>query len=433
MPDTDSPTAEPDDHKNGKQEQDPHGDSSAKEVSKGEGKPDGDEKKKPSPLKNPKVRIGLAVAGLVLLIAGTVWFVHYWRHGRFVQSTNDAYLQADQVAIASKVPGYVEEVFVSDNQTVEAGAPLVRIDARDSRARAEQAQAQVDQGLASMVQVDAQAAQQQSQVAAADAQLQGALSNLKHAQDEVDRYTPLVALGAHSAEQLDRLEQTRDQAASQVASGRAQRESAVRQGGTLRAQKLVAGAQVEAARAQLRQTESDLASTIVRSSIAGRIGDRTVRVGQYVQSATRLMSVVPTDALYLVANFKETQIGLMRIGQSADIHVDALPDSVLHGEVQSFSPGTGAQFALLPPQNATGNFTKVVQRVPVRIRVDAGPEARRVLLSGLSATVEVDTLGAKKQRERAEDESDDGKDSRRQTQKQEVLRDKQSVQPGPGK
>ncbi|QHI98864.1 HlyD family efflux transporter periplasmic adaptor subunit [Xylophilus rhododendri] len=393
----------------------------------------GDEPAKPSPLKNPKVRIGLAVVGLILLVVGTLWFIHYWRHGRFVQKTNDAYLQADQVAISSKVPGYVEEVYVSDNQTVDVGTPLVRIDPRDTRARAEQAQAQVDQGLASMAQADAQIAQQRSQVAVADAQLQGAVSNLKHAQEEVDRYRPLVAEGAHSAEQLDRLLQTRDQAASQLAASRAQRESALRQDGTLRAQRQVAAAQVEQARAQQRQTESDLASTIVRSSIAGRVGDRTVRVGQYVQPATRLMSVVPIDQLYLVANFKETQIGLMRIGQSADIQVDALPGSVLHGEVQSFSPGTGAQFALLPPQNATGNFTKVVQRVPVRIQIDAGPEARRVLLAGLSATVEVDTLGAKKQRERAEDESDDSKDRRKDTHEQDVERDRRTQQPGPGK
>ena len=394
---------------------------------------DGDRQKKPSPLKSPKVRIALAGIGLVLLVAGGLWFADYWRYGRFVQKTNDAYLQADLVAVASKVPGYVEKVYVADNQAVEAGAPLVRIDARDTRARAEQAQAQVDQGLASGGQLEAQIAQQASQVAVADAQLQGALQTLRHAQEEVDRYTPLVAQGAHTAEQLARLQETRDQAASQVSAGRAQREAATRQQGTLRAQRKVAAAQVEQARAQLRQTEADLGATVVRSSIAGRIGDRTVRVGQYVQPATRLMSVVPVDRLYLVANYKETQIGLMRIGQPADIHVDALPDSVLHGEVESFSPGTGAQFALLPPQNATGNFTKVVQRVPVRIRVDAGPEARRVLLAGLSATVEVDTLGAKRQRTRAEDESDKAEDSRERTDKQQIERDRQQQQPGPGK
>ncbi|WPB57031.1 HlyD family secretion protein [Xylophilus sp. GOD-11R] len=441
MPEQDQPSTESKNHDAGeRQHRDPEDPGDAQEGEKGEdgsppkdGKADGDQPAKPSPLKNPKVRIALVVLGLVVLVAGTIWFVQYWRHGRFVQKTNDAYLQADLVAIASKVPGYVEEVYVRDNQTVQAGQPLVRIDARDTRARAEQAQAQVDQGLASIAQSDAQIAQQRSQIAVADAQLQGARQNLKHAQEEVDRYTPLVAQGAHTAEQLDRLRETRDQALSQVAAAQAQREAAARQEGSFRAQQKVAAAQVEQARAQLRQAEADLGATVVRSSIAGRIGDRTVRVGQYVQPATRLMSVVPVDDIYLVANFKETQIGLMRIGQPADIHVDALPDSVLHGEVESFSPGTGAQFALLPPQNATGNFTKVVQRVPVRIRVDAGTESRRVLLAGLSVTVEVDTLGARDQRQRAEDESDRTENGREDARRQEVQRDRQSVQPGPGR
>ncbi len=133
----------------------------------------------------------------------------------------------------------------------------------------------------------------------------------------------------------------------------------------------------------------------MRASVDGRIGDKGVRVGQFVQSGTRMMSVVPLSAIYITANYKETQIGLMRPGQPATIDVDALPGVHLRGHVESVSPGTGAQFSLLPPQNATGNFTKIVQRVPVRIAIDAGPEARRVLVPGLSVTVDVDTFGAK--------------------------------------
>jgi DHA2 family multidrug resistance protein len=282
------------------------------------------------------------------------------------------------------------------------------------------------------IRAEAQLRQQQSQVATAEGQLGGARANLGHAQEEVDRYTPLVAQGAHSEQQLDQLRQTRDQAAAQVVTLRAQRENAARQAGTIGAQRAVAVAQVEQARAQLRQAQSDHQDVIVRSSIAGRVGDKSVRVGQYVQPATRLMSVVPVDQLYLVANFKETQIGLMRVGQPADIHVDALPDMVLHGEVQSFAPGTGAQFALLPPQNATGNFTKVVQRVPVRIHVDAGPEARRVLLAGLSATVKVDTLGARRERDDAKDESERSEQTRDRTNADERDRDRGTRQPGAG-
>jgi membrane fusion protein (multidrug efflux system) len=133
---------------------------------------------------------------------------------------------------------------------------------------------------------------------------------------------------------------------------------------------------------------------LVRASMDGRVGDKTVRVGQYVQPGTAMMTVVPVQNIYLVANFKETQLSRMRAGQPATIKVDALGGKALHGVVESFSPGTGAQFALFPPNNATGNFTKVVQRIPTRIRIDAGPQARKVLAPGLSATVSVDTYGA---------------------------------------
>jgi membrane fusion protein (multidrug efflux system) len=155
-----------------------------------------------------------------------------------------------------------------------------------------------------------------------------------------------------------------------------------------------ARAQLEAARASLRQAQLDVNDTTLYSSVAGKVGDRSVRVGQYVQPGTRLLSVVPVQSVYLEANFKETQIGGMRPGQRATLHVDALRGIDLHGVVDSFAPGTGSQFALLPPENATGNFTKIVQRVPVRIRVDADPKTRALLLPGLSVTVDVDTRPA---------------------------------------
>jgi membrane fusion protein (multidrug efflux system) len=167
-------------------------------------------------------------------------------------------------------------------------------------------------------------------------------------------------------------------------------QSAQRQLATLAAAGAQAKAQLEGAEASLHSSQIDLGHTLIRSTIAGRVGDRSVRVGQYVQPGTRLMTIVP-DRLYITANFKETQIGRMRPGQPVDIEVDALPDAHIHGTVESFSPGTGAQFALLPPENATGNFTKIVQRVPVRISVEASEGARRVLLPGLSVSVTVDT------------------------------------------
>ena len=389
-------------------------------------------KQEASKLKNPKVRIALIVAAVVIVIAGAVWFTQYWTVGRYQVSTDDAFLQADQVQVSSKIAGYVEEVLVRDNEQVKAGQPLVRISRQDTGAAAEQAKAQVEQGRASVLQIDAQIRQQRAQIAAADAQVAGARSTLKNAQIQVDRYEPLTKLGAQTAEELTQKRQARDQASAQLASAVADRTSAERQIATLRAQTGVAKAQVAAAQALSSKAESDLSDTLVKSSIDGRVGNKTVRVGQYVQPTTRLMAIVPVQDLYVVANFKETQIGLMRVGQPATIEVDALSGETLYGVVESFAPGTGAQFALLPPQNATGNFTKVVQRVPVRIRVDDEPEARKVLIPGLSAVVTVDTLGSKPAKKRVKREDERNEDERDAARKAAVERDRNASQAGPG-
>ena len=202
-------------------------------------------------------------------------------------------------------------------------------------------------------------------------------ADAKFAAGEVQRYTPLAESGAETREKLTTLRNQATQASNTAAAQHAALESAQRRIGALQAQIRQAEAQGETAQAQLSAANVNLGSTIVRASVDGRVGDKSVRVGQFVQSGTRLMSVVPLAKIYISANFKETQIGLMRPGQPATIEVDALPGVELKGHVDSVSPGTGAQFSLLPPQNATGNFTKIVQRVPVRIAIDAGPDARK--------------------------------------------------------
>ncbi|OYW85549.1 MAG: hypothetical protein B7Z20_08895 [Sphingobium sp. 32-64-5] len=164
---------------------------------------------------------------------------------------------------------------------------------------------------------------------------------------------------------------------------------------TLQTQIRQAEAQGQAARAQLSAANTDVQATVLRAAANGRIGDKTVRQGQFVQAATRMMTLMPTDQLYIEANFKETQLGLMRVGQPVSVEVDALPGVEIPGTVASIAPGTGAQFSVLPPQNATGNFTKIVQRVPVRIAIHAGPETRKLLVPGLSVDVSVDTRSAK--------------------------------------
>ncbi|MGV2287749.1 HlyD family secretion protein [Trinickia sp. YCB016] len=337
----------------------------------------------------------LLIAGIIALIAGALWLAHWWTVGRFIESTDDAYLQADSVTIAPKVSGYVTDVFVADNQAVPAGAPLARLDSRQYQASLDQAAATIDAREADIQRAQAEIQQQQANVAQAKAQEQVARLALQHAEDDVKRYAPLAATGAETHERLASLVNTRDQARATLAANAAATAAAQTQIGATTAQIAQARAQVEAARASIRQARLDLHDTTIFSSIAGRVGDRTVRVGQFVQPGTRLMTVVPVQSIYLTANFKETQVGRMRAGQPATLHVDALPGKELHGVVDSFAPGTGAQFALLPPENATGNFTKIVQRVPVRIRVETGPATRAVLLPGLSVTVDVDTRSAR--------------------------------------
>jgi len=353
----------------------------------------------------PSRRIVLLGIGAVVLIAGVIWGVRWWTVGRFIESTDDAYLQADSVTIAPKVSGYVAEVYVVDNQAVKAGDPLVRLDRRQYQAILEQANATIAARKADIARGAAELLQQQANIAQAKAQLEGARSSETHAIQEVKRYEPLVATGAETTEKLADLVNARNQAAATVAADVAAVQASERQPAATQAQIEQARAQLEAAEASFRQAQLDTGDTIVRSTLDGRVGDRTVRVGQYAQPGTRFMTIVPVQDVYLEANFKETQIGLMRAGQPATIHVDALSGTDLHGSVVSFSPGTGSQFALLPPQNATGNFTKIVQRVPVRIHIDAGQETRSVLVPGLSVTVKVDTRSGRESAKRLEREN----------------------------
>jgi membrane fusion protein (multidrug efflux system) len=371
---------------------------------------------KPSPLKNPRVRIVLLLVLAAAVIGGVLWYVRYQSVGKFMQGTDDAYIQADAVTISPKVSGYVDKVFVAENQLVKAGTPLLQIDARDYRAQAAQVQAQIGVAQASAEGVQAQIREQQAAIDKARSDLSAARSDAAFAHSEVARYRPLAASGAETREKLSQLINQARQADAQVASADAALNSATRRVGTLQAQVQQARAQGQASRAQLEAANVNVGATILRAGIDGRVGDKTVRVGQFVQAGTRLMSVVPVTQLYVEGNFKETQLGLMRVGQPVTLEVDALPGVEIRGHVESVSPGTGAQFSLLPPQNATGNFTKIVQRIPVRIAIDAGPETRRLLVPGMSVDVTVDTRSAKGTIQRIRDEQEQRNERRDQRQ-----------------
>jgi membrane fusion protein (multidrug efflux system) len=355
---------------------------------------------KQSPLNSRKVRLGLLIGAILLAAAGLWWYLDYESRGKYMQGTNDAYVQADSVVIAPKVAGYIDRVFVSDNQAVRVGQPLVLLDPRDYRAQASQIQAQIEASRATANTVRSQVGEQQAALAQAQAQLNAADSDVAFASQEVARYQPLAATGAESRERLAQLRNQLRQAQAAAATRRAAVVAAQRRFGTLQSQIEQARSQARAGEAQLEAANVTLESTTLRASIGGRVGDLAVRVGQFVQPGTRLMTLVPVDKLYIEANFKETQLGLMRVGQPAVIEVDALPGVELRGHVASVAPGTGAQFSVLPPQNATGNFTKIVQRVPVRIAVDATPQVRKLLVPGMSVDVTVDTRSARGELER---------------------------------
>ncbi|WP_176593893.1 HlyD family secretion protein [Sphingobium sp. EM0848] len=348
-----------------------------------------------SRLKSPRARLILLLVMLALIISAIFWFIRFETFGKYQESTNDAYIQADSITIAPKVPGYVDRVFVAENQDVKAGQPLAQIDPRDYRAQAAQSVAQIDVAKANAAGVAAQIAEQHAAIDQAEADLNAANANAVFAASEVERYRPLAASGAETRERLSELQNQATQARAKAAAAQAVLASAQKRIATLEAQVKQAQAQGEAARAQLSAANTDVEATILRAAVDGRIGDKSVRQGQFVQAATRLMTLVPKASLYIEANFKETQLGLMRVGQPVKVTVDALPGVELLGQVASFAPGTGAQFSILPPQNATGNFTKIVQRVPVRIAISAGPETRKMLIPGMSVEVSVDTRSAK--------------------------------------
>jgi membrane fusion protein (multidrug efflux system) len=363
---------------------------------------------KTSRLKRPGVRRVLLAVAVVAAIAIGLWFFNYWTVGRFVESTDDAYVQADAVIVAPKVAGYVDKVFVTDNQAVKAGDPLFQIDPRDYRSEVAQAQAQIDVAGAGAAALRAQIAEQQAVVSGAQAQLVAARSDLELARAIAARYKALSATGAESKETYGEKRSQLANAVAQVKLRESQFNSARRRIATLQAQVGETAARAEGAKAQRAAAGVDLTSTLVRASIAGRIGNKTVQLGQFVQPGMRTMSIVPVNKLYIQANFKETQIGLMRVGQPVTIEIDALEGIELHGRVESFSPGTGAQFSLLPPENATGNFTKIVQRIPVRVSIDADAETRALLIPGMSVTVSVDTRSARGSLEKIEAEQDIG-------------------------
>ncbi len=333
---------------------------------------------------------------VVLGVAAAAHFgIDYWRNGRFLVSTDDAYVQADNTLIAPRISGYISQVLVTDNQAVKAGQVLARIDDQDFQTALRQAIADREMAESEIRSIDAQLTLQTSTIDEATQQVTAAEAALQFAQQDHTRYQELSRTGAGTIQSAQQTQSQLIQRSAGVLQARAALTSAKQQVDVLQANRVKAAAELDHYKAAEQQARLNLGYTTITSPIDGMVGARTLRVGQYVQAGTQLMAVVPLDGVYIVANYKETQLTDVRPGQPVDISVDTFPDAQIHGRVDSVAPATGLQFALLPPDNATGNFTKIVQRLPVKIVLDSDTgsrEAAAVLLRpGMSVEPTIDT------------------------------------------
>ncbi|RWD32565.1 MAG: HlyD family secretion protein [Mesorhizobium sp.] len=335
---------------------------------------------------NKKKIVGLLLCLGALVIVTAGWA---WARTSGETSTDNAYVRGDVTSLAPKVAGYVTAVEVEDNQPVRAGDVLFRIDDRDYRARLAQAVANVEAAQARLTNVDAETQLQHALIRQAEAQKLSALAELNLATRASDRRRELIRSSAVSQAQVDESDAARSRADAGVAAASATLEAQQQRIAVLASQRDAADAAVSQARAARDLAQIDLDSTEVRAPVDGVVGNRQVRIGRLVAPGASLLDIVPVDDVWIVANFKETQLEHIRPGQHVRITVDGYPNERFEGVVDSFAPGSGSAFSLLPSDNATGNFVRVVQRVPVKIRFVGNPSPGR-LVPGLSARVDID-------------------------------------------
>jgi len=331
----------------------------------------------------------IGLVGLIVVVG--LYGAHWWTTGRFIEDTDDAYVGGDITVIGSKVPGYIQGIAVTDNQAVHKGDLLVKIDDRDYKAALEKAEAAVAAQEASLRNLDAVAQLQHSVIAQAQAGLSAAQAEANRSKLDDQRYRELAGRSAVSVESAQRA-----QADFQTAHAATDRASAVVQGAqrqldVIDTQKHQVEAALSQAHAEADIARLNLSYTELRAPVDGVIGNRRARVGTYAAAGSQMLVVVPAHGLWVDANFKEDQLARMSVGQVVDVRADVLPGKTFKGHVTSLAPATGAQFSVLPPENATGNFTKIVQRVPVRVTLDGNDGDLGTLRPGLSVTATIDT------------------------------------------
>jgi membrane fusion protein (multidrug efflux system) len=338
---------------------------------------------------NKKKLVGalFCLAAVIVLVAGWAWA----GHGAAV-STDNAYVRGDITSLAPKVSGYVMSIEVQDNQTVHAGDVLFRIDDRDYRARLAQAEANLEAARARLANTEEEIDLQGTLVRQAEAQRRAAVADMHLARATSDRRRALIEAGFVTRAQVDESDAGRLRAEAGTSAASATVDAQRQRIGVLGAQREAAAAAVAQAEAARDLARIDLDNTVVHAPISGIVGNRQVRVGRLVVPGASLLDIVPVADLFVIANFKETQLEHIRPGQPARVRIDGYPDVVLDGMVDSFAPGSGSAFSLIPADNATGNFVRVVQRVPVKIRLRRNPLPGR-LVPGLSARVEIESVG----------------------------------------
>jgi len=333
----------------------------------------------------PRRAVLVAAAALAAIVAGVLWIAA----PASSVSTDDAYLKTHSTLVAPKVQGLIAKVLVRDNQSVKAGDPLLEIDAEDYRQAVASAAADLATAQAALAQHPAQNALARANAEAASAAIRAAEAESTRATADRTRFDTLVQTGDISRSQADRARATALTAKAEADRSKAAYQASLEQANVITRTQAQLSAAVQKARAALSLAKQNLARTVVRAPISGIVGDRQAEVGNYVQPGTQLMTIVPMHTLYLTANFKETQTARMLVGQKVYFTVDALPGKSFEGRIESFAPGSGSEFALLPFEPATGNFTRIVQRVPVRIHILPGQQGLEKLRPGLSADVTV--------------------------------------------
>nr|WP_246205328.1 HlyD family secretion protein [Microvirga arsenatis] len=333
---------------------------------------------------------------LLAVVAAALGFGAYegygwWTDGRFMVSTEDAYVQADITILSAKVSGYVQSVAVTNNQSVKAGDLIAKIDDGDYRLALRSAQDKLSTQQSAIARIGRQIEAGRASVAQAQAQIAAAQADAERAESDYARQQQLARSDFTSRAALENAKAARDRAVANVQSAQAALSAARANVDVLAAQQTEAQRVAAELQTAVERAERDLSFTEIRAPVDGVIGNKAMEVGTFVQPGARLAALVPLASVRVDANFKETQLASLKVGQKVHIEVDAFPDAEVVGTVESVSPASGAVFSLLPPENATGNFTKIVQRVPVRVSVDPAVVRQGILRPGLSVVVDVDT------------------------------------------